>query len=210
MSLFMYFFYYKIVKYVCRSQNFFFWILQVKLLKEDLAKMKIKYEKMKKMYGEVLHLSAKKDIRIAVLEERLKQQGKQANQTDLYAEENVDLSPYAVFFEANQLNELKEINHAVRFDSTFVRKMICFLYNDSELNDVPTLRKRTTNGNIESKANMSNEIHELIKGMLSLRLVKITKTDEDYLYRLNKLNIHISHGLLRLRKYKANRGIQAN
>lgn len=151
-------------------------------------------------YTVLLQTSAEKDAEIAALKQKLSLE--KPPQQHEQQQSNIDLMAYHAFFTDAQLNELENMYHQVRNDASFVRKIIWFLYDDRTVDDIPTLRKRFKNGNVINSKIMPEEICCLIKGMLSLRLEKTTKTNEEYLYRLERTNYLISQGLLMLIKSK--------
>lgn len=160
-----------------------------------------KYERYKKLYTEILKISAQKDLRIAALEKQL--QAVQPTDNNEMPANNVDLSTFKEVFSVHQLNQLQSINHESRFDSTFVRRIILFLYEDGENADNLSLKKATKIGDREINQ-IPHEIINLINAMLSFRLRAVTKKDVDYLHRLQKGNSLISKTLYRLRQSKQN------
>lgn len=168
---------------------------------EELQTVTTKYERYKKSYTEILKISAQKDLRIAALEKQL--QAIQPTDNNEMPASKVDLSPYKEVFSPQQLNQLQNINHEIRFDSTFVRRIILFLYGDKENAEFPSLKKTAKTGDREINQ-MPQEAINLINQMLSMRLDAVTKKDVDYLNRLQKCNTLISKALYILRQTKQN------
>lgn len=110
--------------------------------------------------------------------------------------QSVNLSAYGETFTDEEIIELEKISPEVKSDSTFVRKIIFYLYNGCELHDVPTLRKRIKFEGAQTR--MPDEARTVIKGMLSARLKAIEIPPFEYLARLNKYSVHISGALMQL------------
>lgn len=142
-----------------------------------------------------MKVSAEKDFQISAL----KQQQKMLNTDSVKL--NVNLSEYRGAFADEEVDELESIGSEVKFDSTFVRKIIFYLYNDCDLVDVPTLRSRIKYDACQQR--MSDEARQFIKNMLSIRLKSIAIQPFEYLARLDKYSIHISKALLQLIRAKS-------
>lgn len=158
--------------------------------------MKIKYAKLKQRHETYIKVSAKKDLKIAALE------NDRQSRLSKPKIKNVDLSSYKEIFTDEQLVALQNINKEKKNDVTFVRKILIHLYGDSEVHNIPNGRARIKN--ISSDQAMPEEVKQMLKGMLALRLEAIIDNPGEYLFRMNKLPAHISHGLYSIIESKRN------
>lgn len=153
----------------------------------------VKYEKLKKYCGEKIKVLADKDLEIAALKQ---QQHLLNDNKQQHVRQNVDLSAYRQIFTNEQIKQLQNINHNTRGDSSFVRKIVHFLYGHCEIREIPTMRCRLKYAVSQHK--MPDDIRDLIEAMLSIRLTAVTSEPHEYLFRLKKNSVHISQALLQL------------
>jgi predicted transcriptional regulator len=164
-------------------------------LKNELKSQESKYTKLKKQYWAVMKLSVEKDLKLAALI--------QENQCK-YRESTVqklDLSMYNTIFKTDQLEELQSISSESKGDATFVRKIVCWLYEDADVSDIPAMRTRSKN---MARQLLPKEVRNLVNGIFSIRLKAVTKEPYEYLFRLNKAANLTSQALTYLIKLKSN------
>lgn len=153
----------------------------------------MKYNKLNKYCGEIIKISATKDLTIATLKEQ-----RLLNNNQPSVKRNVDLSAYNQLFSDEQLQELQDISQNKGGDMSFVRKIVFNLYGECDIQDIPAMKTRFKNS--FSQKPLPDDIRKLIKSMLSVRLEAITETQYDYLFRLNNVPLHISQALYGLIK----------
>lgn len=103
-------------------------------------------------------------------------------------------------FSDPQLNELQNCNQDQRSDSLFIATIIKFIYGDSDVLKIPTLRRRVKHDSNQEK--LPPEMMKMFKSMMSLRLDAVSTGPAEYLYRFNRINGLVSQALLKLVKNK--------
>lgn len=150
--------------------------------------MAAKYKKIKELYTHMLKINAQKDIKIAALNSKLdkKQILIRKNQT------SIDLTRYLEVFTEQQIEELEKIPSYIKNDATFVRKIVFHLYSETtEIGEIPTLNK----GIKYNRCQLPEEIGNLIRAMYSVRIEKYAPNEQDYIRRLQRVNLHTSNAL---------------
>lgn len=120
----------------------------------------------------------------------------QHNSTTPTHRQDIDFSLYKSIFSDTQLNELQNCNQDQRSDSLFIATIIKFIYGDSDVLNIPTLRRRVKHDSNQEK--VSPEIMEMFKSMMTLRLDAVSTGPAEYLYRFNRINSLVSQALLKL------------
>lgn len=133
-----------------------------------------------------MKMLANKELQMAALQEK----------QSMNSNTPVDFSEYRQIFTEAQIKELEAIGRAQRNDSSFVRKVVHFLYCDLEIEVIPSMKRCSKY--MANREIMPKEIRDLIRSMLSIRLSAITSESFLYLHRLNRCNRHISRAIYNL------------